>query len=78
MTYVTSYQRTVKPRRGPDAGKTVTRHYVYETKADTPMHKRLREAFKGETRTGDNIKVYACFVPGMPLDKPIVTGGTRI
>ena len=78
MSYVTQYQRVIKPRKGPYAGQTVTKCLVYQTKGDSPLHQRLCEAFAGITRKGDDIRIITDFVPGMPLERPIVTGGVML
>ena len=65
---------TVWTKRWKRSGKT--QRCVYETKSHTDMHRRLREQCEGHTWINPT-RVITHFVPGLRLDEPIVTGGTK-
>lgn len=58
-------------------GKTNPRRVIYRTQSLTPVHARLRATANGITHHNPS-EVFTQLVPGMPLDEPIVVGGTRI
>lgn len=73
--YVTTYTHTVKRRK---TGKVETVSTYYATKSLTPMHAHIRARYPG-AETWEGVKrVITHFCIGMPLDKPLVCGGTRI
>jgi hypothetical protein len=69
---VTLYTRTITRRRGPDKGKAVVLHTHYATQKTSPMHAHLVKQYPGAV-TYDNVSgVITDFIPGMPLDKPVL------
>lgn len=76
MSYVTVYKRTVKRRK---TGLYETYWSTYKTKSLTPMHKHIRESYSEAMTYQDPTKVITWFAyPILPLDEPIISGGTRI
>lgn len=73
--YVTTYTRTIKRRK---TKRVETVHTYYSTKSLTPMHAHIRATYSG-SKTYEGVKrVITHFCIGMPLDKPLICGGTLI
>jgi hypothetical protein len=73
--YVTTYTRNIKRRK---TGKVETVHTYYSTKSLTPMHAHIRATYAGSKTYADVKRVITHFCIGMPLDKPLVCGGTLV
>lgn len=77
--FVTVYTKTVKRRKGPDAGRTVTIGCAYQTKSLTAMHENIRKQCPDAVTYEDPKKVYTDFVPGLNLGGlPVVIGGSVV
>jgi hypothetical protein len=76
MAFVTVYTRTIKRRKGWNAGKTETVGCAYRTKSLSPAHRRIRESCPDAVTYEDPKQVITDFVQGFNLGTlPIVTGG---
>lgn len=73
--YVTTYTRNIK-RRATKRVETV--HTYYATKSLTPMHAHIRAKYPGSQTHANVERVITHFCIGMPLDKPLVCGGTLV
>lgn len=73
--FVTIYSRTIKRRK---TGRIETVGSVYETKSLTPMHAYIRQQYPGAETWENPRRVVTHFTVGMPLERPIVSGGTKV
>jgi len=73
--FVTTYTRKIKRRK---TGIVETVNTYYSTKSLTPMHAHIRATYVGSKTYSDVKRVITHFCIGMPLDKPLVCGGTLV
>lgn len=73
--FVTTYSHKVKRRKTGLVEEVST---YYHTKSLTPMHAHIRATYPGAETWQDPKRIITHFCVGIPLDKPIVSGGTRI
>lgn len=73
--YVTVFTRTIKRRKTGIVEKIAQ---AYETKSLTPMHAHLRATNSTAKTYADPKAVFTNFIPGIPLEIPVVRGGTLV
>lgn len=73
--YVTTYTRTIK-RRATKRVETIHTHHA--TKALTPTHAHIRARYPGAKTYANVDRVITHFAIDLPLDKPIICGGTEV
>jgi hypothetical protein len=73
--YSTIYKKTIKRRK---TGIEETDWYIYKTKSLTDMHQHIRDEHPEAQTIKDAKNIITHFCIGMPLDKPMISGGERV